>query len=375
MPRVRVLLADNIKRVVTVDTEATQGARLGRDVYLPTGQVATPTTFLQWLGATPASGGGGSGGSSGPSLSSILTTKGDLATRDSQPQRLGIGAQDTALRVSAGGLPEWRAGAALTKADDTNVTLALGGTPATSLLAAASLTLGWTGQLAAPRGGTGFGSYTAGDLLYANSPSTLAKLGIGAAGDLITASGGAPAWIARSALFANPSAAYGVDLTGANGSSNTALRSDAVLKLDQGIAPNWTAQHRFHLVPLSIGAAGMNGDWRCYNAASVTKAASFGVNTTGLGATADQATVAFWNGTSWRSLWSGDETEVVYGNSTDNPPHIFHGQLVPNNQSVSTGGNTPVLGANKPGSAGSLAPATWWGIVVNGTQYYIPLWI
>lgn len=39
-------------------------------------------------------------------------------------------------------------GAALTKVDDTNITLTLGGTPATSLLAATSLTLGWTGTLA-----------------------------------------------------------------------------------------------------------------------------------------------------------------------------------------------------------------------------------
>jgi hypothetical protein len=42
-------------------------------------------------------------------------------------------------------------GAALTKTDDTNVTLTLGGTPATSLLRAASLTLGWTGTLADAR--------------------------------------------------------------------------------------------------------------------------------------------------------------------------------------------------------------------------------
>lgn len=45
--------------------------------------------------------------------------------------------------------------AALTKSDDTNVTLALGGTPATALLQAASLTLGWAGTLAIARGGFG----------------------------------------------------------------------------------------------------------------------------------------------------------------------------------------------------------------------------
>lgn len=45
-------------------------------------------------------------------------------------------------------------GAALTKTDDTNVTMTLGGTPATALLRAASMTLGWTGQLALTRGGS-----------------------------------------------------------------------------------------------------------------------------------------------------------------------------------------------------------------------------
>lgn len=46
-------------------------------------------------------------------------------------------------------------GAALTATNDINVTLTLGGTPATALLRAASLALGWMGQLAVGRGGTG----------------------------------------------------------------------------------------------------------------------------------------------------------------------------------------------------------------------------
>lgn len=84
---------------------------------------------------------------------------------------------------SASAAPAWATiagsditGAALTKTDDTNVTLTLGGTPATSLLRAATITVGWNGTLAATRGGTGYGTYTAGDMLYANSPTTLAKI-------------------------------------------------------------------------------------------------------------------------------------------------------------------------------------------------------
>lgn len=46
------------------------------------------------------------------------------------------------------------AGEALTRVNDTNVTLTLGGSPTVSLLAATSLTLGWTGTLSLTRGGT-----------------------------------------------------------------------------------------------------------------------------------------------------------------------------------------------------------------------------
>ena len=51
-------------------------------------------------------------------------------------------------------------GDALTKVDDTNVTLTLGGTPSTAVLRATSLTMGWTGQLSVGRGGTGASTLT-----------------------------------------------------------------------------------------------------------------------------------------------------------------------------------------------------------------------
>jgi hypothetical protein len=47
------------------------------------------------------------------------------------------------------------AGAPLTKTDDTNVTLTLGGSPNVALLNSASVTAGWTGTLSVARGGTG----------------------------------------------------------------------------------------------------------------------------------------------------------------------------------------------------------------------------
>lgn len=49
--------------------------------------------------------------------------------------------------------------AALTKTDDTNVTLTLGGTPGSAVLKATSITVGWTGRLALSRLSTGTSGY------------------------------------------------------------------------------------------------------------------------------------------------------------------------------------------------------------------------
>lgn len=108
-----------------------------------------------------------------------------------------IGTAGQVFRVNSGATaPEWVSPAALTKVDDTNVTLTLGGNPTTALLAAASLTLGWTGQLSAARGGTGFGTYAVGDILYANTTTTLAKLADVATGNALISGGVgvAPSW-------------------------------------------------------------------------------------------------------------------------------------------------------------------------------------
>ena len=85
---------------------------------------------------------------------------------------------------------------ALTKTDDTNVTLTLGGTPATALLQATSITVGWAGTLGVARGGTNIAAYAVGDLLYASGATTLAKLADIATGNALLSGGvtTAPAW-------------------------------------------------------------------------------------------------------------------------------------------------------------------------------------
>jgi hypothetical protein len=83
---------------------------------------------------------------------------------------LGIGASGRYLS-STGSAPQWLAPAALTETDDTNVTMTLGGTPSTALLSSVSMTLGWTGQLAVGRGGTGLSTLTANYVPYGNATS------------------------------------------------------------------------------------------------------------------------------------------------------------------------------------------------------------
>jgi hypothetical protein len=244
--KVKVDRGTGLQQVITVDTEATNGAQLGANLLLPGGAVATPTTFQAWLGTTSNSGSTSSAG--GTSLTSVLTTKGDLATRDTSVQRLPIGTNGQTLIVvsglpawgvatpsgggtgfgtftagdmlyasgttaisklsigasgrwlgSSGTAPQWNAPAALTKTEDTNVTLTLGGAPATALLNAASLTVGWAGQLAVARGGTSFSTYTVGDVLYASGTGAFSKLGIGSAGQVLTVVSGVPAWVTPSA--------------------------------------------------------------------------------------------------------------------------------------------------------------------------------
>lgn len=82
--------------------------------------------------------------------------------------------------------------AALTKVDDTNVTLTLGGTPATALLQATSITAGWTGQLSVPRGGTGLATATAFAVLCGGTTSTGAfqsVASVGSLGQVLTSNG------------------------------------------------------------------------------------------------------------------------------------------------------------------------------------------
>ena len=67
----------------------------------------------------------------------------------------------------------------------------------------------------AANGGTGQTGYTVGDILYADSTTTLAKLGIGSTGQVLKVASGVPAWATdQNAGGTVTSIAFGDGLTG-----------------------------------------------------------------------------------------------------------------------------------------------------------------
>lgn len=99
-----------------------------------------------------------------------------------QQPTLGITAT-APLAITSGQNPNLSiTGAALSRSNDTNVTLTLTGSPSTALLASTTITAGWTGVLSTARGGTGPWT-TSGAVLVAQGPSN------------------APAWSATATAF------------------------------------------------------------------------------------------------------------------------------------------------------------------------------
>lgn len=100
-------------------------------------------------------------------------------------------------------------GQALTRTDDTNVTITLTGTPATALLQAVNMTVGWTGQLAYTRGGTEASTQVgarnnifptptrAGDIAYWNGTAWVTLPGNNSGTNVLQQnSSGVPSWAA-----------------------------------------------------------------------------------------------------------------------------------------------------------------------------------
>jgi len=163
----------------TPDTGTTSDYLLLRDSSGNVKQIAYPTipsgTVTSVTGTSPIVSSGGTT----PDISTSMATnkligRSTAGTGVMEEITLGTGLSfsGTTLNATASVTP-----AALTKTDDTNVTLTLGGSPSTALLQATSLTLGWTGTLADSRITSASNWNTA----YTNRITSLTTTGTGAA--------------------------------------------------------------------------------------------------------------------------------------------------------------------------------------------------
>jgi hypothetical protein len=98
------------------------------------------------------------------------------------------------LLANTSGAPTW--GSVPSTGAVTSFQTSLNGlTPSTASTGAVTL----AGTLGAVSGGTSFSSYTTGDIIYASATNTLAKLGAGSNGQVLTLASGVPSWASSSA--------------------------------------------------------------------------------------------------------------------------------------------------------------------------------
>jgi len=151
---------------------------------------------------------------------------------------------------------------ALTETNDTNVTMTLGGTPATALLQPVSMTLGWTGQLAVGRGGTGSASFNINGVVISNTTTTgaLESLTLSDGQIVIGSSAGAP-------LAATVSSGTGISIS--NGHNTITISSNGAnpwvdetgSSVTMATNTGYTSDDGATLVTFTLPATANIGDW------------------------------------------------------------------------------------------------------------------
>jgi hypothetical protein len=129
-------------------------------------------------------------------------------------------------------------------------------TPATATGGAVTV----AGTLVAGNGGTGINSYNGGDILYATGSTTLARLGIGTNGQIITSNGTVPQWTSGSSIsvgtatnLAGGSAGSVPYQSGASTTTFLSIGTANQVLTSSGSAPQWSTN-------LSIGALTASSD-------------------------------------------------------------------------------------------------------------------
>ena len=111
-------------------------------------------------------------------------------------------------------------------------------------------------------GGTGLTSYTAGDLPYYASGSTLSKLGIGTSGYVLQSNGSAPTWVAQSTLSVG-TATNATNTAITDNTSSSATWYPTIVSATTGNLPQTTSSTKLSFVPSTgtLTATSHAGAW------------------------------------------------------------------------------------------------------------------
>lgn len=212
------------------------------------------------------------------------------------------------------------------------------------------------GTLLATFGGTGLNTYAIGDIIYSNSSTTLNRLAIGAPNDILTVSGGIPAWTsisgagivtsvtASAPLSATVGGTPNISLTGivpiALGGTNSgaALNNNRVMVSSAGsivefsagttgqvltsngaLAPTWSSLAALGVTSFSAGTTGFTPNTPTTGAiflGGILNIAHGGTNTGTLGGA---GTVVYSNGTSYDFTSVGTGFQVLISNGSSAP--------------------------------------------------------
>lgn len=207
----------------------------------------------------------------------------------------------------------------LSKVDDANVTLTLGGTPTNALLNAVSITAGWSGQLGLTRGGTA-ASLTAsnGGIVYSTASAMAILAGTATAGQMLrSGSSAAPAW-STATWPATTTASQLLYSSAANTVAGLATANRGVLNTDGSGVPSITATPTLGVNGGTGGSLALNGSTS--GTATITVAAAAGtVNfrlPTSNGSNTNVLSTDGSGNTSWVAAGAGDV--VGPGSATDN---------------------------------------------------------
>ena len=188
-------------------------------------------------------------------LESPLTALGQIIYSGAGGQPIALNANSTAnnmyLRSVSSGTPSWASiqggdivGAAITTANDTNITITASGNTGSALLRTLTLTAGWSGALSPARGGTGVTTITG--VVIGNGLSTMSGV-VGTAGQLLRRNAGDTAYeFFTPTYLSNPMTSIGDIIYGNAAGAPVRLAANAsasnqYLRSVSGGAPGWAS--------------------------------------------------------------------------------------------------------------------------------------